>query len=95
MVSTGGVRKHEVSVQGSFGNMSRGGGGINACPRGLQVRHALVQGRCNQIDACSGCTLKPVPEGVDKTDTCQSRGDFTYCTGRLRSQLLSSVCMSV
>ena len=26
--------------------------------------------RCNQIDACPGCTLKPVPVGVDKTDAC-------------------------
>ena len=71
MVSTGGVHKHEV-VQGSFGNMSRGlvvlmpvrGGG------GLQVKHTLVQGRCLQIDACPGCTLKPVPGGADKMDAC-------------------------
>ena len=46
--------------------------GINACPGSLQVQHTLVQGRCNQMDACLGCTLKPVRGGggVDKTDVC-------------------------
>ena len=29
-----------------------GGGGINACPEGLQIKPTFVQGRCNQIDAC-------------------------------------------
>ena len=47
-----------------------GGGGMNACLGGLQVKHTLIQDRCNQINACPGCTLKPVPGGVDKTDTC-------------------------
>ena len=55
MVSTGGVRKHEV-VQGSCPEGGGGGGGrgINACPGGLQVKRTLVRGRCNQIDACPG-----------------------------------------
>ena len=44
---------------------------------GLQVKHTLAQGRCNQIDACPGCTLKAVPGGVDKMDACP-RGDFIY-----------------
>ena len=25
---------------------------------------------CNQIDGCPGCTLKPVPGGVDKMNAC-------------------------
>ena len=71
MVSTGGVRKHEV-VQGSLETCP---GGVMACPGGLQVKHTLVHGRCNQIDACPGCTLA-CPRGggggggVSKTDTC-------------------------
>ena len=46
MTIKGGIRYREV-VQEIFGNMSRGGGGKNACPEGLQVKHTLVQGRCN------------------------------------------------
>ena len=64
---------------GAFVNMRLSRGALEIRPgwwwykclsRGLQVIHTLVQGRCNQIDACPGCTLKPVPGGVDKTDAC-------------------------
>ena len=52
--------------------------GINACPAGL---HALVQGWCNQIDACPGSTLKPVPGGgVGKMNACPG-GEFYICPG--------------
>ena len=36
-----------------------------------QIKHTLVQGRCNKIYACPGYTLKPVPGGVEKMDACR------------------------
>ena len=77
-----------MTINGVHRGVHKPRGDLKICPRGwwykclsggLQVKHTLVQGRCNQIDTCPGCTLKPVPGGVDKTNACP--GDFTYCLG--------------
>ena len=55
-------------VQGGIGNMSRGGGHLNACPGGVR-RHnrSLSRGEGNNIEACPG--------GWNKTEACP--GAFT------------------
>ena len=65
----------------------RGGGGGGGC------KTYDCPGYVYRIDACPGCTLKPVRGGVDRTDACPTSGDFTYCPGGGggRLQLLSSV----
>ena len=68
-------------VQGGVVNMWLSRGSLEICPGCWpvpQIKYTLVQGRCNQIYACPGCTLKPVPGGVEETDACpQDQGDFT------------------
>ena len=59
---------------------------------GFAGKTCSCPGRCNQIDACPGCTLKRVPGGVDKTDTCPG---VIFSRGRGVTLAIIVICRGV
>ena len=81
-----------MTINGGIGNMSRGGGHLNACPGGLEgiieacpggrgTTQKLVQlGGWNKTEACPGGIYKSVL-GRWRYNISLSRGAFIYCPG--------------
>ena len=64
---------------GGMGNMSRGGGHLNACPGGLEgIIEAWSRGEVNNIEACPGGGTKQMLVQGAFTSLSRGGGDIIY-----------------